>query len=915
MTSTERGDMPVSSKTSAGWSFGSCVCPRPRPQRGLVAVVTFILSVLAVGGVGAAQAVASEPTSLSYGEVGRFGGYNATGSVAGSEEGKLVEPVGFAVEPKSPSGEENDLYILDRTGFIKNEVADVDELQYRLEKLSSGGVVLAHTSFTVDFKEKKHYEDAHPLVGLAVDPTAERIYTLVESMPHSGSQRVPVVGWLVAWSTKTLDKPAGLTEGPVPGAGVVAELAGGEPSEPLTGEGLQLKKPANEDLYLPQAIAVDESSGDVVVEAQHGVQSGVGGPLMLAKIETDNPTASEPIEEEWVAEAGNIAPNGEIGGGLFPIAGDASEFGVALWSNSGAGQAARLGVVESTLQSTHGALLDSQAVAHSKELATAPMVELLKQPPNGSSKPESSALSTNAAGSAITQIRGESGVYAAIYSEEASGRIIDTETGTKPWEALGGGNLLDQFWISGGAEDYEWANVGIRLFESKNGETTILNTIGGGDPKVAPWEGPQRLEGTCSINAAAGASLQTGANGALFVLTTPDDKKGQTGLSSVGGGEVIEFAPAGAYPGMHTCPAVTGNVEVNGHEATGEAGKLPMVTAYANESTKFNAITLDRKVGWMPPVELTSGIQFTWSTVEWQPFAFEWDFNAQSDEGYTAIAKIEESDGQFLWPSPEATHVYSEPGTYEAEVRVSGDYGTKVFPFEVKVNGTQKPVAAFECPAEIAVGKAVTCDASKSTPTENTSIETYKWELIEKNTGAKEAKTGATPTIPLTFKNTGEYEVKLTIKDEEGAEKEASTTQTVTVKAHTKAEEEVIKHEEEVAAQKKVEEEAAATAKKAEEEAAAKKASEEAAARKKAEEEAAAKTASTGPSIAPPSVGPSIGPPSSVVKPLTSAQKLALALKACHKDKGKKRAACEKAAKAKYSPPKKKKKSKGKGKR
>jgi hypothetical protein len=61
----------------------------------------------------------------------------------------------------------------------------------------------------------------------------------------------------------------------------------------------------------------------------------------------------------------------------------------------------------------------------------------------------------------------------------------------------------------------------------------------------------------------------------------------------------------------------------------------------------------------------------------------------------------------------------------------------------------------------------------------------------------------------------------------------------------------------------------------------------------------------TTPVVTPPpvSTGP---PPPPPVKPLTSAQKLALALKSCHKDKSKKaRAKCEKVAKAKYSPKKK----------
>jgi hypothetical protein len=157
------------------------------------------------------------------------------------------------------------------------------------------------------------------------------------------------------------------------------------------------------------------------------------------------------------------------------------------------------------------------------------------------------------------------------------------------------------------------------------------------------------------------------------------------------------------------------------------------------------------------------------------------------------------------------------------------------------------------------------------------------------------------------------------VHEEEAATKKANEEK---LAAEKKAHEEEIAGlktaEEKLAAEKKAEEEELAAEKKVhEEEAATKKANEEKlAAEKKAHEEEAAKlvkaavttTASTTTGAAPlyTPMGGTLGVSSSV-KPLTAAQKLANALKACKKLPKSKRAACEAKAKRAYSAKKKKK--------
>ena len=859
--------------------------------RSVIISIVVVAAALACAGLGVSSSLAFVP----YGEVRRFGGYNATG-VTGSEEGKLLAPVGFAVEPGGESGEEDNVYVLDRTRLTDEEATGKGEIEYRLDEYAgTTGTLRAHTSFTIDYKEAEKYEDAHPLIGLAVDPKSKRVYSVVESLPNVSSafKHVPVVGWVVAWSTETLKAPADLPASSiVAGAGVVAELAGGIAKNP-SGEGLELEHPIGEDLYLPQAIAVDPSSGDLVIEAQHGIASGKAGPVELAKVETTDPAASDPVVEEWKGEASNIVPKGENGAGLFPASGGDGGFGIGLWPGNlgGYGQIEPLGTVEENLSTAHGSLLDEEEVEHEVreegDASKAPMLESTTSlVPNGVKTETRGATRALLAGSPMAQLEvgaGAPALYAAMYAQDYSGPVNDSETSVPAWEALGlrGEFPLNAFWMVGGEEDENWGNVGVRLFESENGKTTILDTIGGGDPKVAPWEGPAKLEGSCSIDDSR-VALMAGAKGSVFVLTEPEDREGGLGQSHVVGGEIIEFAPEGTYPGMHPCPTATGEVEVDGAEAASEEGGTATATAYAKESTRFDAISLDRRVGWAPPVDLASTkVGFSWKTVEWQPFAFEWDFDTKT-EGYTAREEIKESpsgSGEYRWPSPEATHTYAEPGTYEAQVRVYGDYGTKVFPFDVKVLATEKPTASFSC--EVEAGLTVSCDASASTATRGAEIDRYEWSWQ----AGEKAQNVATPKVHHTYAAPGTYEVTLVVHDHEGTEPtSAPDVQSVTALAHTKAEEE------------------AAASQNAEAEAAKRKAEAEAAARHTAEEEAARRKTEEAASVKTPSQSKSPSVPSRAAKSETTAQKLARALKLCRRDKPKsKRARCEKQMRRRYS--------------
>jgi PKD repeat protein len=276
-----------------------------------------------------------------------------------------------------------------------------------------------------------------------------------------------------------------------------------------------------------------------------------------------------------------------------------------------------------------------------------------------------------------------------------------------------------------------------------------------------------------------------------------------------------------------------------------EVNGAPTLSATVSQGklVKFSAISIDRAGA--------------------SPYAFEWYFEGDSTPASKTFAPVSKIEGpNYTWPTPEVEHTYGKAGTYEASVRMTDDYGTSVFPVTVKVQAAEPAVAKFTAPGSIVAKQPATFDAKESKATPGSQIVSYHWDFGD---GAKENASAASRSH--TFAAAGEYTVKLKITDESNGT--AETEQKVTVAAAK--EEQPPKTEEKLGEQPKAEEKAATT-----------------------------------PVVAPvPVIPPAfVTPPP--VRPLTKAQLLRKALRACEKLKlKKKRARCERAARAKYGPKKK----------
>jgi hypothetical protein len=517
-----------------------------------------------------------------------------------------------------------------------------------------------------------------------------------------------------------------------------------------------------------------------------------------------------------------VNSEGQQADGLFTTA--SGSFGIDLYNEEGK---------ISTLAAVNSSLTTATPIAEDKtggvDLDQAPTIDNIYtvnyNSNHGGQSNNSYTVQAYSAGTPVTQLTNN--LYAARYAEATTLNVEEPDPQSEhdePWPAT------PRFWIQGDTSDQLIANEGIRLFEA---DGSVVATIGGNTP--------------CKLETAQ-LSLAAGSEESLFVLTQPNPEDGNAG------DEVIEFKPGFKAGSTGACPdPVTGSPTVNG-----QSGSVVKVTQ--KKEATFDAIGIDREGE--------------------SPYSFEWYFEGgESPASKTFAPESEMQPLDYLWPTPEAKHTYKKAGTYEAAVKITGDYGSSVFPVTVKVEPTSPAVAIFTTPSTVVAEQAALFDAEGSTPTPESRIFNYRWEFGDE-----------TPVVNTssaveehTFAKAGVYHVKLKITDE--SDESASIEHEVTVTAP---------------------------------------------AAKQSEPGGGTSTntgtnsntgtntntgsntntntgTGTGSTAPPSSSSPPLSTPLTTVKPKpTLAQELAKALAQCKKVKAKsRRLSCEKAAKAKYEPKKK----------
>lgn len=382
---------------------------------------------------------------------------------------------------------------------------------------------------------------------------------------------------------------------------------------------------------------------------------------------------------------------------------------------------------------------------------------------------------------------------------------------------------------------------GIRLI-SPLGDGTLSNTTG--TDTVYDTLG-QTASGACNITAGGSAGaladvvLAAGKEGAVWMLNVGKDS-GSTHIGRV----VTEFEPNAADPCVGPPAGTTFSL------ADKSPGSPPAQLASAGPLT----------VSVGSPVQFSTG-EFEYPTVFGsgsEPaavFAFEWDpeYGASHDPGYGLVEQEVSGFTQPTWPADTPEHIYTEPGTYTVKMKALGELGEYDATGTVIVQTSNPPTAAFTLPSTAQTNQSVSLDASGSQPAGGSSIADYHWEFGD---GAEDDT--QTPAETHAYSAAGTYTVTLTVRDADNRQSTAVTHQ-ITVTAPSTG----------------------------------------------------TGTGGSGSTGTSPSTGggsntaPAPTPkPTTTKKPsaaATAKKKLAAALKVCEKKPAKKRAACEKQARAKYS--------------
>ena len=250
-----------------------------RSERGGGSLLSLLAQLVIVGGLfllAACPAIAAAETS---GQIGEAWG------TPGEEPGEFFDPGMFGVD--SATG---DIYVGDITPNLKD---------YRLQKLSSTGTYEA----SVDIPRFSNPEETKivSLHGVAVNPTQHRLY-MVEACRVSKP-----AGECKSFGT-TLGASRLLIYSTNPEGTHLVPPSEGPSTLPLPGGG--------ETLYNPQSIAVDPSSGDVVLLAENGEGHSViqkvspTGTLVARFVDTDN--ILRPDSGHLSATSIAVGPSGTI---------------------------------------------------------------------------------------------------------------------------------------------------------------------------------------------------------------------------------------------------------------------------------------------------------------------------------------------------------------------------------------------------------------------------------------------------------------------------------------------------------------------------------------------------------------------------------------------------------------------------
>jgi PKD repeat protein len=740
----------------------------------------------------ASRAAAAGPTVPAYGEVARFGGLDtgaqyqaaSTTGLKGSGEAKLVDPIGMAVDTSDATvPNEYAIYVLDNVNpqaLNGLELARFTslKLEYRLQKISVTGQILASKTFTL---QSSTGEPGLHATSLAVDGPGDRVYVLIADTPATTDNEGPganAADRVDVW-TAGRNHDEALAAAPEP-----KEDSAVKAGELVAAATLQPGKTSIVSDINATSIAVDQTAsgvdlalaGNEFTAGEPGrttapviklISTGGATPGSIAATSWKGASAVKATEDEaaekWGQKSQKLFSLSASPDGSLNLALGAPSFNVGSTPD----EEPNMAKVSSDLVTTTPVLPWASAAAEGTEAVNydrAATVQFSQDVEGAEHNALERSGATAGAGTlapSVVPLAEEAGrfpgaLYAGLVVQEPG---VDSQN-----------PVASSFsWTFGRSAEKEGlltapspvSSLAIRVFDAQGESLAMIGNVTPGGPCNLQG-GPA---GENSYTDGSFVALAPGRGGALFALAQPD----LTGVAVAPGTESHLIAPgsavgAGAGDQILELAPGAGQGGTSGQECPQPAGGFSI----ANETVKSAA---SKGTG---PVTVSVGtkLKFDAGEVNLQggsPWTYDWT----SGEGAVQTDTTWHSAGGWKWPGSTAEFEYKTPGTYAAKLSLVNDFDTLTAERTVNVVKAEPITGAkIVVSGTLAASQQVGLQASATLPAFD-SVQAYHWDFGD---GQGEDRPGSQPQVEHAYATPGSYSVKLTITDALGQKAQAAET-------------------------------------------------------------------------------------------------------------------------------------------
>ncbi len=637
-----------------------------------------LLVLLSLVWVTSARAADGSQYSLGqYGEVptARFGGFDATwfdhgaydgsGSETAPTPGKILFPVGFAVDTTDPVG--TAVYVLDRVSAPSTSTTEPGT-RWRLQKFSDTGAILAKTEFFLPKAGPQPGDPASTVEPVGLTVAGGSVYTVLAGSIEHGVNVTRFAEEIIGWST-------------TPTGGIL---------EPATATADTVSTPVTADSVTYPVPSVISTEADL---------------------------QSTPLyDPRGLAAAGN---------GFLAVLGDSEDRFAAGSPGAAPALVERIsssdGQTSTTWSSSSVSGLDSATAAGISASASNGDLDLLLAPSSGSTW---IAVDLTPDLSAATVLED-----AGLSSPNIQGAPVITGSGIALTGGLDLARLSNGLYAAPLIESSSeyWTNQDAIRLTSPLANGTLSSPTGPATTTYDTLA--KAPSGACDISEAGssglangGIALAAGADGSVWMLNYGKDSG-----DAHSGREVAEFSPGAADPCVAPPAGTTFSLGAASsatpptHLASEGPLTVPVGTKVRFSTEPFEYPTVFTENPPYPayvyafewdPIGGAAG-DTGYSLIQWDSEGLGYIWPPGTTESFSTTED----------------YTYTAPGTYSVKMKALGELGEYDATATVVVQTSSPPTAAFTLPGTGTTNTAVSLSASGSTPASGAQIANYHWSF------------------------------------------------------------------------------------------------------------------------------------------------------------------------------------------